>query len=162
MTRNEILNRLEQDRTQFLDALCDIPDHEISSRPVLDGWTLKDLLGHIAMWEQVAVRFIADYRQDGCPKSLGLNDESALDEFNQRGAALRREWPLERVRAEFDTAHRDLVASIQSLDDAQLNAPLPAPWPDGYSLAYLIAINSYDHQREHCEQILQRRKGTRL
>jgi hypothetical protein len=157
VTRNEILNQLEQNRAQLLEVLSGIPEHEMVSRPAVEWWTLKDLLGHIAMWEQVALQFIAEYRQDGLPKSLGLSDDAALDAYNKRGAALRRDWPLERVRAEFDTSHRDLMAAVQSLSDVELNAALPAPWPEGYSLASLIAVNSYDHEREHLEQISRQR-----
>jgi hypothetical protein len=96
------------------------------------------------------------------PVSLGLNDDAVLDAYNKRGAALRRDYPLTRVRAELDAALRDLVAAVESLSDAQLNTPLPAPWDNGVTLERLIAWNSYEHTPEHIEQISQWRKVAKL
>lgn len=153
MTRDEILKTLQQEHANLLTALADIPDDVLATQPVVDWWTLKDVQGHIAMWERVGIKFVADYKQEGLPKMLWLTDDAAVDAHNKREAALRRDWPRARVCAEFDAAFRDMVAAVESLSDADLNAQLPAPWPEGYNLEKLIAINSYEHAREHVEQI---------
>ena len=158
MTRTEILVRINQAHADLVAALADIPDDVMLTNPVVDWWTLKDVMGHVAMWQRVAIQFVEDYRRDGKPTPLGLQDDAAIDAYNKRGAAVRRDYPLARVRAEFDAAFRDLVAAVEPLSDAQLNAPLPAPWGEGRNLAYLIAINSYEHEPEHTEQILTWRK----
>lgn len=155
MTRDEVLKRLQQEHANLIAALGGIPHDVMVTQPVVDWWTLKDLLGHIAMWEQVALKFISEYLQDGLPKPLGLKDDAALDTYNKRGAALRRDWPLARARDEFEATFRDLVAAVAPLSDSRLNAPLPAPWPEGYTLESLIAINSYEHEPEHAAQIRQ-------
>ena len=154
MTRAEILLALEQDRVKLQAAIAEIPDEILVTRGVVEGWTVKDLLGHIAIWQQVAIQFIRDYRATGSPKSLGLKDDAAVDEYNQRGATLRHDWPLERVRAELDETQRELTAAVQALTDEDLGKPLPAPWHDT-TLERLIAINSYSHDPEHIAQIRQ-------
>jgi hypothetical protein len=154
MTRAEILQALEQDRVSLLTAMADLPEEMLSMQPVVEQWTVKDVLGHITLWQQVAIQFIADYRASGLPKSLGLKDDAALDAYNAQGAALRQDWPLERVRAELAAAQRDLAAAVQALADDDLGKPLPAPWPAGSTLERLIAINSYDHEPEHVTQIM--------
>ncbi len=159
MTRDELLNRIRQSHVDFATALAGIPDDVMVTRPVVDWWTLKDVMGHVAMWERVAIQFVEDYQRDGMPASLGLKDDAAVDEYNKRGAALRQDYSLARVRAEFDAAQRDLVAAVEPLSDAQLNAPLPAPWGDGVTLERLIAWNSYEHTPEHIEQIARWRKN---
>jgi hypothetical protein len=158
MTCDEILNSLRQTHTHLAAALAGIPDEVLATQPVIDWWTLKDVMGHIAMWERVAIQFVEDYRRDGMPVSLGLNDDAAVDAYNKRGAALRRDYPLARVRAELDAALRDLAAAVESLSDAQLNTPLSAPWGDGVTLERLVAWNSYEHTPEHIEQIARWRK----
>jgi hypothetical protein len=155
MTRAEILKTIKEQHAQLLAALEGIPEETIVKRPLVEWWTIKDLLGHIAMWEQVAIKFIAEYKQDGVPQMLGLNDDAAINSHNKREATIRRDWSLARVRAEFDAAHRDLIAAIETLSDADLSKPLPAPWQRGDNLEKLIAINSYQHNREHIEQIKQ-------
>jgi len=155
MTRAEILKTIKEQHAQLLAALEGIPEETIVKRPLVEWWTIKDLLGHIAMWEQVAIKFIAEHKQDGVPQMLGLNDDAAIHSHNKREATIRRDWSLARVRAEFDAAHRDLIAAIETLGDADLSKPLPAPWQRGDNLEKLIAINSYQHNREHIEQIEQ-------
>ena len=155
VTRDQVLEKLEQSRASLLAAVADIPEEVMQTQAVVEPWTVKDLLGHIALWQQVAIQFIRDYRASGSPISLGLQDDAAVDEYNQRGAALRRDWPLERVRAELDETQRELTAAVQALTDEDLSKPLPAPWPSATTLERLIAINSYAHEPEHVEQIRQ-------
>ena len=155
MTRDQIVQAIKDNHTQFLAAIAGLDDDALTKRPIVEWWTIKDLMGHIAMWEQVAIKFIAEYRQDGLPKMLGMNDDAAINAYNKREATIRRDWSLARVRSEFDTAHRDLVAAVEMLSDADLAKQLPAPWGKGDNLEKLIAINSYQHNPEHIEQIKQ-------
>jgi len=158
MTRNQVLEKIRQAHAELVAALAGLRDDVMATQPVVDWWTLKDVMSHVAMWERVAIQFIEDYRLKGLPASLGLKDDAAIDAYNKRGAALRRDYPLARIRAEFDAAFRDLVAAVEPLSDAQLNAPLPAPWGDGVTLERLIAWNSYEHTPEHIEQVNRWRK----
>lgn len=153
MTRTEILKSIKEQHTQLVTALAEIPEETIVKRPLVEWWTINDLLGHIAMWEQVAIKFITEYKQDGLPKMLGLNDEVAIDKHNKREATIRRDRSLASVRAEFDATHRDLLAAIETLGDTDLSKPLPAPWGQGDNLEMLIALNSYQHVPEHIKQI---------
>lgn len=153
MTRDEVLNQLRQTHADLVAALAGLPDDAMTTTPVVAWWTPKDVLGHVAMWQQVAIKCIEEFRRGGVPTPLGFADDAALDAYNKRGAALRRAWSLARAREEFDSTFRDLVAAIEPLSDADLNHPLPAPWSAGRNLAYLIAVNSYEHELEHTEQI---------
>ena len=154
MTRDELLAQIKQAHANLTATLEGISDETMTMRPVIDWWTLKDMLGHIAMWERVALKFVEEYQREGAPKSLGLKDDAAVDAYNKRGAAERRDWPLARVRSESAAAVHDLLAAIDHLTDEQLNAPLAAPWESGVALERLIAWNSYEHVPEHIAQIV--------
>jgi hypothetical protein len=153
MTRSEILKTIKAHHAQLLAALEGIPEEAICKRPIVEWWTIKDVLGHLALWEQVAIQFLAEYKQTGVPQPLGMDNDDAIHAYNKRGATIRRDWSLARVRAELDAAHRDLLAAIESLSDADLSKQLPAPWGQGDTLEKLIAINSYHHNPEHIAQI---------
>jgi hypothetical protein len=153
MTCTEILKAIKEQQAQLLAALEGIPEQVIATRPLVEWWTIKDLLGHIAMWEQVAIKFIAEYKQDGLPKTLGMDNDAAIDAHNKRETTIRRDWSLGRVRAELDAAHRDQIAAVETLSDTDLAKQLPAPWGKGDTLEKLIAVNSYQHNPEHIEQI---------
>jgi hypothetical protein len=153
MTRDEILKTIKEQHAELLAALAVFPEGAMTQRPIVEWWTVKDLLGHIAMWEQVAIKFINEYKRDGVPQMLGIEGDAAIDACNKRGVVLRRDLPLARVRAEFDAAHHDLIAAIETLTDADLVKPLPQPWGKSATMERLIAINSYQHNPEHIEQI---------
>ncbi len=103
MTRAEILAQINQAHANLVAAFAGIPDDVMTTTPVVDWWTLKDVLGHVAMWQQVAIKFIDEFQRGEVPTQLGFADDAALDVYNKRGAALRRDWSLARARAEFDT-----------------------------------------------------------
>jgi uncharacterized protein (TIGR03083 family) len=152
MNRNEIVQAIKEQHAELSAALDGIPEEKLG-RPLVDWWTTKDLLGHVTMWEQVALKFIREYKQDGAPKQLGIKDDADLDRHNKRGVAMRRDLPFARVREELEATYRDLVAAIESLSDADLAKPLPPPWGEGATLDRLIAVNSYQHVPEHVAQI---------
>jgi hypothetical protein len=155
MTRAELLEKMRRAHDDFRRALDGIGDDTMVAQQVVESWTIKDLMGHIALWHRVAIRFIDEYLRCGAPQPLGIEDDAAIDAFNQRGAARVRDWSLAQVRAEFDAAYRELDAAVAGLSDAQLNAQLPTPWDRSpITLEKLIAINSYEHEPEHTEQII--------
>ena len=155
MTRDEILQAIERNHAAFLAAIADIPDDLATTKPIIDWWTLKDMLGHITLWYLVAIKFVREYQQDGAPKPLGLIEDADVDAYNKRGAAIRRDYSLARIRAEFDAAYRELLAVTQALKDQDLVKPLPTEdWSSGNAtLEQMIAVNSYEHLPEHIEQI---------
>ncbi len=153
MTRAEILKLLQEQHAELVATLAEIPPEVQTQIPYVDWWTLKDLMGHVAMWEQAAIQFIKEYKEDGLPKMLGIKDDDDLDRYNKRGVAMRRDLSLDAVRQEFETTHQNLIAAIESLTDADLTKPLPPPWNESATLERLIAVNSYQHAPEHIEQI---------
>jgi len=161
MTRDEILTTLKEQHAELASILAGVPADAMTKQPIVEWWSVKDLMGHITLWQHVAIKFIREYQQDGAPKMPGIKDDAALDAYNKRGAALRRDWTVERVRAEFDAACHDLVAAVESLSDADLSkvvetlhaTSLQPPWDADATLERLIAVNSYQHIPEHIEQI---------
>lgn len=159
MTRNEILQAIQAQHAELNTVLATLPTAQLQ-QPLVAWWNAKDLLGHIALWEQVALKFIREYKHEGVPKQLGIKDDDDLDRYNKRGVAIRRDLPFDVVRAELDATYHDLIAEIESLSDADLRRPLPEPWGEGATLERLIAVNAYQHVPEHIEQITALKRGS--
>lgn len=158
MTCDEILRAMERDRTNLLTVLEGLPEEVLTTERVTDRWTIKDLLGHMAMWKKVAVQFLDDYAKDGVAKTLGLDNDAAVEAHNLHEADRRSPWSLAQVRAELDEAHTALVTKVHRLSEQDLTTPLQGPWHGATNLEHLIAINSYTHDPDHIEQIKQWRE----
>jgi uncharacterized damage-inducible protein DinB len=152
MTRDEILKNIQKEHAKLIAAMHGLSDEVITSKPVMNDWTIKDMLGHISMWYRFAITFLDEYVQRGAPRPSGLSG-LGVDEYNERELKLRRDWSLARVRDEFDAAYQAMLSSVEKLDDEQLNAPLAAPWEPGTTLERLVAWNAYEHEPEHTAQI---------
>jgi len=159
MKRVQVLKNMEQAHAKLLAAMRDLSDQVIATQPMMGDWTIKDMLGHLAMWYRVAITFVNEFVERGVPRPTGLDDVT-VNEYNERELKWRRDWSLAQIRNEFDAAYQTLLASIEKLDDAQLNAPLPTPWDKDATLERLIAWNSYEHEPEHTAQIEAWRKSS--
>ena len=65
-------------------------DMELEQPGVVESWSIKDLLGHIAFWAQQAaenLQLIAAGRADEVQRP---SDEKDMDEWNEREWRLRR------------------------------------------------------------------------
>ena len=107
-----------------------------ATRP--DGWSLKDVIAHIAAWQRYSAERLA---------ALGRGEPdpgppAAEDDFNTgaREASLSRSW--EEVRAEAERAHRGFVATIEAVpeDTFARNEGLGA---------FVVAANGAEHYEEH-------------
>src|SRR3954471_20303828 len=107
---------LEEGRTSVDRLAARVPDEKAVRRNAIGGgeWSLKDLLGHLAHWEELALETMSRFRSDGSIERLALDD---VDEENARDIARKLDWPLERVRSEANATHAELVAAIRSISD---------------------------------------------
>ncbi|MBI3913200.1 MAG: DinB family protein [Chloroflexi bacterium] len=70
-----IKEKLDAERARLLESFRDLPA-EIITRPAEDGWSIKDLLAHLAMAEGVNVKFAKLMVAKNSPAQL---DELAAD-----------------------------------------------------------------------------------
>jgi hypothetical protein len=116
--RDEAIGVLEDGRARLASAISGMRVEEVARRATLGGgdWSVKDLIGHVGSWERRALEAIAAWERD---EPFGsLSGVGGVDGFNAANVAASRRRSLERVRREADEAHRDLVARIRSLTDA--------------------------------------------
>ena len=120
-------------------------------RIALGVWTAKDLLGHLGAFE---VRFA-----DQLATIVGAPTESDLPgadprTFNDDQAAVRKDWPLEQVRAELLDAHERVMRHAKVITPEVWREVGTIPWYGReYSLDDLVVYQQYGHKREHDPQL---------
>jgi uncharacterized damage-inducible protein DinB len=115
---------LEEGQTAVDRLAARVPEEEAVRHNAIGGgeWSLKDLLGHLAHWEELALETISRSRADGGITRVALDD---VDEENAKDIARKLDWPLERVRSEASSTHEQLLTDIRSTSQEDWNRLRP-------------------------------------
>jgi hypothetical protein len=133
---NALLERIEEAWRELFVALDDIPEDRMSDPGVIGDWSLKDLFGHLAFWDEHAVAEI-ERALAGLPR-----EDNAWQEMNETDHAARRDHTLPEQRAAMHQAHAALVERLESVAGIEAARIDEAVCPD-----------TYDHYRDHIKDI---------
>jgi len=134
-------------REALLAHMAFVPPQEQETRPVVGPWTLKELAGHVADWEQQGLVFIRAILAREEPVTEA---ECNLDRWNAEKAAARAGEPWDKAWGDFLAARRDLLALLGTLDDDALNTAFEGPLGGTpYNWFYMVI----DHDRAHTEDL---------
>jgi hypothetical protein len=117
VTREEALAALRDGDRRIQRLVAKLSDADLARRSVLGGgdWSVADLLGHLASWEQRALDGIECWRE-GRTWQL-LNGNRAVDDLNEANVrGWRRRGPARTVGAAAQF-HDALMAAIGGLTD---------------------------------------------
>lgn len=106
------------------------------------GWTYKDLVAHVAAWEERTARQLKAFRETGVHERLPDGD---ADAFNARVVESHRLVGPEAILDELDTSHRLLLHELAQLTDAQVHA---ADW-----VVAVVTGATSGHYAEHTTEL---------
>jgi uncharacterized damage-inducible protein DinB len=117
--RDALLLHYRETRAALLAAIAGLSDAQMLE-PSLDGWSVKDHLAHLALWDDIraseVVRISAGH--DSAWRMTPEQDEL----YNAMSYTLRRDLPLEQVRWEFATSRQRLLDAIAAATPRGLDA----------------------------------------
>ena len=137
---HELVALTETAWSRWLHALEHVAVAEMDTPGVCGMWSVKDLIGHIAIWDDIAVRKIGAL---GGPPPAGLDEN--VDAINAREAALRADRTVEEQRAEMDHNHDRLLGALEAASRASDD--------DLERVRRWIAADSWEHYDEHTAQV---------
>lgn len=123
-TRREAMRVLEEGRARIDELLDRLPKTAMTT-PGLGGgaWSPKDLIGHLASWEEYALDALAAWERDERAPIDDLQFTLSTSRINDQAVERRAAWSLARVRREADRSHEELLAAIRTMSDARWRAP---------------------------------------
>lgn len=104
-TKEDLLDQLNETVAQLLATCRHVPDPDAV---VYEGWSVKDILGHLTFWHESFARNVADLAHDRKPTPL----KGKLGDLNQQGVEAMRLCPLEEVIRRLKSAHRIIQMNI--------------------------------------------------
>jgi len=146
MTKRELLLTIQRERAAFEAALAGLTPEQMTAPGVMGEWSVKDLLGHVAMWESRLVTILYSIERGVAPKTLRSSD---VDRVNAESYAEQRERPLDRVLSDFHAVHAQLLKRLDALEDRDLSDSKRFPWMEGEPLEKLVAGDTFEHYAEH-------------
>jgi len=153
-TRQDVIAWFRRDMQRLVEAVSGLP-HDEWGVSVSDEWTLKDVIAHVAAWDDELRAAIDDVLRNEMPRLAESNE----DELNAEFVAGRRDLPFAEVLDELRRAHESLLARVAQLDDRDWRRETGLRWPDGPALT-VSSVFDYDyrgqsHYAGHAEEIEQ-------
>jgi hypothetical protein len=114
---------MEQSRRATLAVLARLPEGEIA-RPRTQGrWSIKDLLAHVAAWEEEGA-----YRLELIARGRGTrihfyHDPREIDRFNARVVSAARQTPFPRLLRRLARTRDRLTSALNRLPPRALRDP---------------------------------------
>jgi hypothetical protein len=128
-TRNEALATLEEGQTALDKLLARLSDDELTRPATIGGgaWSAKDLLGHIAFWEELALQSLDAFRAGRSADAEGIFSGGAtgVDAANARNQERTATQSLAEVRARAKATHAAILSAIRAATDAEWQASVP-------------------------------------
>jgi DinB superfamily len=131
---------LTQNREELNSAIEGLPADKMLV-PVIDDWSVKDILTHITSWDELLLPDI--YRlARGRVAGLACNVQEANDKWNDLLMSVRGHFPLDQVLAEFVETRYALLKALDEIPDDQFDS--------GYipGNCQVTAFHDWEHARD--------------
>ncbi len=144
LTIAEMLDRIDSAWRDFEQSYAGLPDAGLLVHGVVDGWSVRDILAHVAVWDAYALTALPGILETGEHPRYDYQDEP-IDTFNARMTREKRGLSLDEVRAELGETHARLLAYLRSVppDDITVNTPFRER----------LGADTWDHYPEHAAAI---------
>ena len=131
-TKAEALEAMQTGWDEFNAYLDSLSEQQLTQPTDAAGWTAKDHVIHLAVWEAGVIGIFAGQNQ---MRTMGVDDPEAWekgdwDAINAVIYAQNKDLSLAEVRQRFRDIHERLLALVQSLTDEDLQRPYNSYLPD--------------------------------
>jgi hypothetical protein len=137
-TRAELLAREQADWDEMTGTWRDLPESAMVKPGACGpGWSVKDVMNHVAAWQEAALRIIPEYLA-GRRATLG----ASTDKFNALQQAADRERTLAASKRRLSRSRRALLKLLEQIPDNALVDPAGR-------INWWVRYTMYSHYGEH-------------
>jgi uncharacterized protein (TIGR03083 family) len=138
-----------------LQAIEGLPDSEWETPGVCGVWSVKEIMAHLASFEQALVEmFGALLAGQPAPPPLAQAMMADPQAFNDDQVGRRQGHPVAAVLAEYNAAHAQTISLARQIPAETFRQNGALPWyGQAYDLDDFLAYTYYGHKREHSAEI---------
>lgn len=144
-----LLDHIYLARIQFEKLINSLTDLQLTTPGVQGTWSVKDMLAHLAAWEQLTLERLTSWLENRPLNFRAIKTDEDVEWMNEKVYLRNRVRSLADVREDFQLAHPRLMEKVEKLDKQVLEQDAPLGWANGRPLWQLIADNTYLHYAEH-------------
>jgi uncharacterized damage-inducible protein DinB len=130
-----LVQQYRQARDELLEAIDGLTDEQLAEHS-LDGWSAKDHLAHLALWDDVRASEV-ERISTGHASAWHMTEEQDLA-YNEMGYALRVNLSVDQIKWELAASRQKLLDAIASATPRGMDASL-------YGASDLVS----SHEQEH-------------
>jgi len=136
-----------------LQAIDGFPEAAWDTPGACGVWSVKDIIAHLASYEEVLVDILNSVTRGGPTPALDAFTEPG-GQFNDIEVERRKGKTVREVLAEFNDAHAQVMSLIAKIAPETLRQNGTLPWYGmDYSLDDVLVYMYYGHKREHSAQV---------
>ncbi len=139
--KSNVLNEIKEGWLALQSILSSVPEDKMEEPDAADGWSVKDIIGHIATWEEI----IIDRVQTIVGGHEVVRPYSDLDDFNAQEVDRKSKLSLDVIQQQSLDSHQRLLRFLEDLPEEHFAK-------DSES-ARVITVESYKHYAGHAENI---------
>jgi hypothetical protein len=144
-TKTELLENLRQARA----SLTEVVERIDRNRTIYDPWTMKEILDHIAGWDDAIYESIYAHvngKMPGTPAKLGI------DHYNAQTVSTREALPFQHSIREWQASRAQLTTLLESIDESTYGETFIMPWGEPGTIYELLKIFS-EHEQQHADDV---------
>jgi len=155
MRRDELLAALEAARAKLDAAIEGLSSEDMTAPGPVGDWSVKDLLSHVTSWDVDLLTNLGKAQRGQKPGRTQW-DPAGIQAQNDVWHQELKDRPLERVLADYDGVHAQVLRAVSALTDAELEAPIA--WRGGQPLYKYFVDHIVIHEDEHGAELAEWRK----
>jgi len=134
-------------------TLEEFPEAAVEKPGACGVWSVKDIIAHLASYEQVLVDVLATFGSLQPTPYLNKFTEPG-GQFNDTEVDLRKARTMPEVLEEFNDAHVQVMSLATQISSERFRQTGTMPWYGmEYALDDFLVYTFYGHKREHSAQI---------
>jgi hypothetical protein len=144
MNRQQLLQRVDKAWTDFTASYAGLSEAQLTEAGVLEGWSVKDILGHVTTWEEEALKYLPLIAQGGRPPRYSTK-YGGIDAFNAQMTAQKRDLSLVDILQQLADTHQRLLDYIRDVPEAHFTRETP--------FRRRLRLDTYSHYPIHTKMI---------
>jgi hypothetical protein len=161
-SKTELLERMRAGREAWDALIAQIPDSARTEPALAGGWSVKDLIAHVAAfenWTAAQIRAANEGRAPTDSELYGVEEVTVdpdgwdLDRQNAAIYARYKEMPLPEVMTFSRQAFADLVAAVEAVSEEDVARTGAQSWTGDATLLEIIPGQCYAHYQQHADEL---------